>query len=251
MSEPSSSASAASGKASTASVDDNAKQHRVDDASRSSKQRDRSHIRTTHSVAFSNDSGTYGLEIPSTSISLSDTVTPAFLPGEASSTTPNAPFEDYNTEGPEHDVLKGLPALRAEWITDRKDTVSYQGRRRDLEDDGKAAVRRGEASKEWQGERRDPRRGKEHPVTQMWYARQGVITPEMKFVAEREHCDVELVRTELAAGRAVMPLNINHPEAEPMIIGEKFLVKINANMGNPDRNEAHERRGENSARPHP
>lgn len=71
-----------------------------------------------------------------------------------------------------------------------------------------------------------------HPITQMWYARHGIITPEMQYVATRENCDVELVRSELAAGRAVMPCNINHPEAEPMIIGSAFLTKLNANMGN-------------------
>ena len=73
-------------------------------------------------------------------------------------------------------------------------------------------------------------KAKDHPVTQMWYARHNIITPEMRYVAEREHCSVELVRSELAAGRAVMPCNINHPEAEPMIIGSKFLTKLNANM---------------------
>ncbi len=66
----------------------------------------------------------------------------------------------------------------------------------------------------------------------MHYARQGIITPEMRFVALREQCDVELVRAELAAGRAIIPNNINHPESEPMIIGKAFLVKINANIGN-------------------
>jgi phosphomethylpyrimidine synthase len=66
----------------------------------------------------------------------------------------------------------------------------------------------------------------------MHYARQGVITPEMRFVAVRENCDVELVRSEVAAGRAIIPNNINHPESEPMIIGKAFLVKINANIGN-------------------
>src|SRR3546814_6686644 len=66
----------------------------------------------------------------------------------------------------------------------------------------------------------------------MHYARQGIITPEMEFVAIREGCDVELVRSELAAGRAIIPLNVNHPEAEPMIIGKRFLVKVNANIGN-------------------
>lgn len=69
-------------------------------------------------------------------------------------------------------------------------------------------------------------------MTQMHYARRGVVTPEMRFVALREQCDVELVRQEVAAGRAVIPLNVNHPESEPMVIGRKFLVKVNANIGN-------------------
>jgi phosphomethylpyrimidine synthase len=70
------------------------------------------------------------------------------------------------------------------------------------------------------------------PGTQLQVARRGELTPEMRFVAIREGCDVELVRTEVAAGRAVIPANRNHPESEPMIIGERFLVKINANIGN-------------------
>jgi phosphomethylpyrimidine synthase len=66
----------------------------------------------------------------------------------------------------------------------------------------------------------------------MHYARNGVVTPEMRFVAAREGCDVELVRSEVAAGRAIIPVNVNHPESEPMIIGRRFLVKVNANIGN-------------------
>ena len=69
-------------------------------------------------------------------------------------------------------------------------------------------------------------------VTQMAYAKQGIITPEMAFVAIRENCSEELVRDEIAAGRAIIPANINHRELEPMIIGRRFLVKINANIGN-------------------
>lgn len=69
-------------------------------------------------------------------------------------------------------------------------------------------------------------------MTQLHYARQGIITPEMEFVAIREHVEPEFVRAEIAAGRAIMPSNINHPEAEPMIIGRNFHVKINANIGN-------------------
>lgn len=139
-------------------------------------------------------------------------------------------FDRYCTEGPGSSPEQGLPPRRDEWITERGDTETYEGRRTELLDNGKAAVRRGEARQEWQGERRAPRRGKN--VTQMHYARQGIITKEMAYVAVRESCDPELVREEVAAGRAIIPNNVNHPESEPMIIGKRFLVKINANIGN-------------------
>ena len=70
------------------------------------------------------------------------------------------------------------------------------------------------------------------PVTQHHYARRGEITPEMQFVATREGVPAEMVRDEIAAGRAILPANANHPESEPIIIGSKFLVKVNANIGN-------------------
>jgi len=130
------------------------------------------------------------------------------------------------------DPKEGLKPLRLDWIRDRGDIEDYEGRHRNLEDDGKRAIKRGRATKEWRGRKHEPMRAKDHPITQMWYARHGIITPEMQYVATRENCDVELVRSELAAGRAVMPCNINHPEAEPMIIGSAFLTKLNANMGN-------------------
>src|ERR1700687_4330642 len=80
---------------------------------------------------------------------------------------------------------------------------------------------------------RKPRRAKTGGnVSQMHYARRGEITPEMEFVAIRENCDPELVRSEVARGRAVIPANVNHLELEPTIIGRNFLVKINANIGN-------------------
>ncbi|MER6937740.1 phosphomethylpyrimidine synthase ThiC [Nocardioides sp. NPDC127514] len=139
-------------------------------------------------------------------------------------------FDRYCTEGPGSQPEQGLPPRRDEWIVERGDTETYEGRRTELVDNGKAAVRRGEARQEWQGERRPPRRGKN--VTQMHYARQGIITKEMAYVAVRESCDPELVREEVAAGRAIIPNNVNHPESEPMIIGKRFLVKINANIGN-------------------
>ncbi|MFI5624051.1 phosphomethylpyrimidine synthase ThiC [Nocardioides sp. NPDC051685] len=139
-------------------------------------------------------------------------------------------FDRYCTEGPGSQPEQGLPPRRDEWIEERGDTEAYEGRRTELLDNGKAAVRRGAARQEWQGERRQPRKGKN--VTQMHYARKGIITKEMAYVAVRESCDPELVREEVAAGRAIIPNNVNHPESEPMIIGKRFLVKINANIGN-------------------
>jgi len=145
----------------------------------------------------------------------------------------NPPVTVYRTEGPGSDPVVGLPALRENWIVARDDTEVYPGRERNLQDDGRSAIRRGEASAEWRGARPPIRRAKPgRTITQMRYARDGVITPEMRFVALRENCDVELVRSEVAAGRAIIPNNVNHPESEPMIIGKAFLVKINANIGN-------------------
>jgi len=146
-------------------------------------------------------------------------------------------FDRYCTEGPGSDPQHGLPPLRAGWITGRGDTETYTGRETQLVDNGRTALRRGAARGEWQGEKRDPRRAvstgaTRSAVTQMAYARAGITTPEMEYVALRESCDVELVRSEVAAGRAIIPANINHPESEPMIIGRRFLVKINANIGN-------------------
>ena len=163
-----------------------------------------------------------GLEVPETAIQMDD-----------SPTGPNEPFKIYRTRGPHAEPEVGLPSLRGEWITARGDVEEYAGRERNLLDDGRAAVKRGAASEEWRGESRTPLRAKDgQRVTQMAYARRGEITREMEFVALREHCDVEKVREEVAAGRAIIPNNINHPESEPMIIGNAFLTKINANIGN-------------------
>ncbi|WP_061228606.1 phosphomethylpyrimidine synthase ThiC [Dietzia cinnamea] len=165
----------------------------------------------------------YDLRVPVTEIALEDS------PGGA----PNAPVRVYRTAGPGSDPVVGLPPLRAAWIRGREDVEEYEGRERNLLDDGRSAIRRGEASQEWKGATPVLLRGREgRTVTQMHYARAGIITEEMRFVAMRENCDVELVRSELAAGRAIIPANVNHPEAEPMIIGRAFLVKINANIGN-------------------
>jgi phosphomethylpyrimidine synthase len=157
------------------------------------------------------------LEVPVTRVSLTN--------GET--------FDRYCTSGPGSEPEVGLPSLRAAWVEARGDTETYNGRETSLVDNGRSAVRRGSAREEWQGERRPPRRAaKGRAVTQLRYARQGLVTPEMEYVAAREGCGVELVLSEVAAGRAIIPANVNHPESEPMIIGRRFLVKINANIGN-------------------
>ena len=141
-------------------------------------------------------------------------------------------FDRYCTTGPGSDPAVGLPALREPWIAQRGDSAAYDGRRADPLDDGRGAARRGGTRQAWTGPRRDPRRATGGAVTQMAYARRGMVTEEMRYAAAREGCDVELVRSEVAAGRAIIPANLNHPEAEPMVIGKRFLVKINANIGN-------------------
>lgn len=163
-----------------------------------------------------------GLEVPQTAIDLDD-----------SPTGPNEPVKIYRTRGPYAEPEVGLPALRNEWIRDRGDVEEYEGRKRNLLDDGTRAAKRGAASEEWRGEKRAPLRAKQgQRVTQMAYARRGEVTREMEFVALRENCDVEKVRAAVASGRAIIPNNVNHPESEPMIIGNQFLTKINANIGN-------------------
>ncbi|GCD98403.1 phosphomethylpyrimidine synthase ThiC [Embleya hyalina] len=135
----------------------------------------------------------------------------------------------YDTSGPytdpafEVDVRRGLPALREAWIDERGDTERYDGRIADLTPAGLAVPGAGV---------RPRRAAGSEAVTQLGYARRGLITPEMEFVAVREGLTPEVVREEIAAGRAVLPANINHPEIEPMAIGKNFLVKVNANIGN-------------------
>src|SRR5690606_9490678 len=113
----------------------------------------------------------------------------------------------YCTEGPGSDPEVGLPPLRADWIAARGDVAAYAGRETQLVDNGRSAVRRGAARGEWRGPRRAPLRGAStgSAVTQMAYARAGIVTEEMRYVAVRESCDVELVRSEIAAGRAIIP----------------------------------------------
>ena len=178
---------------------------------------------------------------------------------EITQTGGNPPLTVYDTSGPYTDpvatidIRSGLPALREPWISARADTEvlagpsSEYGRTRLA--DAKLAELRFDLH-------RKPRRGAN--VTQMHYARKGIITPEMEFIAVRENQRMEgfaeelrrqhpgqafgaslratitpeFVRDEVARGRAIIPANINHPETEPMIIGRNFLVKVNCNIGN-------------------
>jgi phosphomethylpyrimidine synthase len=145
----------------------------------------------------------------------------------------SASLRVYDTSGPGADPRVGLPPLRGSWILERGDVQNYAGRPRAARDDGRAALRSGRAAEAHVGEGRPPLRARPgRTVTQMHYARRGEVTPEMEFVAIREGVDPEVVRDEVARGRAIIPANVNHPESEPMIIGRNFLVKVNANIGN-------------------
>ncbi|KFL42504.1 thiamine biosynthesis protein ThiC [Lysinibacillus sp. BF-4] len=152
----------------------------------------------------------------------------------------NAPVRVYDTSGPYTDenytvdITKGLPALRRNWIVERGDVEEYEGRDIKPEDNGYRRADDPRANENvFPALKRKPLRAKKGAnVTQMHYAKQGIITPEMEFIAIRENVEPSFVRDEVARGRAIIPSNINHPEAEPMIIGRNFHVKINANIGN-------------------
>ncbi|HHQ4631749.1 phosphomethylpyrimidine synthase ThiC [Aeromonas hydrophila] len=201
------------------------------------------------------------IRVPLREIQLADT----FVGGtkEDPRFEPNEPVPVYDTsgrygeEGVAIDVRRGLPRLRENWVLERDDTDELPGlsstfTQERLADEGLDHLRFEHLPK--------PRRAKPgRRVTQLHYARAGIVTPEMEFIAIRENMGRERVRSELlrtqhpgrdfgarlpqnitpefvrdevAAGRAIIPSNINHPEAEPMIIGRNFLVKINANIGN-------------------
>ncbi|SSY79448.1 phosphomethylpyrimidine synthase ThiC [Alcaligenes faecalis] len=209
------------------------------------------------------------LRVPFREISLADT--PSHFGAE-----PNPPLSVYDTSGPytdpsvQIDIRKGLPPLRQAWISERKDTELMAGLNSQY---GQARQADPELDTLRFELKRQPRRSISGTnVTQMHYARRGIITPEMEFVAIRENLrreqyieslrasgpqgeemarrltkvhpgqgfgaslpttvTPEFVRDEIARGRAILPANINHPETEPMIIGRNFLVKINANIGN-------------------
>jgi len=171
----------------------------------------------------------------------------------------NPPLTVYDTSGPytdpaaRIDIRKGLSPLRQAWIEARGDTVQLDGPTSEYGQRRLADPKLAELRFDLQ---RKPRRGKN--VSQMHYARKGIVTPEMEFIAVRENQRMEgfaaelrrqhpgqsfgaslrelitpeFVRDEVARGRAIIPANINHPETEPMIIGRNFLVKINCNIGN-------------------
>ena len=175
-------------------------------------------------------------------------------------TANEVPVRVYDTSGPysdpkaEIDIYEGLPEMRKAWILEREDVEEYQGREIKPEDNGN--VEEKYLAPEFPVKKRPLRAKEGMNVTQMHYARKGIVTPEMEFVAVREnlgrkkqaeaaardgepfgaeipeYIDGEFVRSEIARGRAVLVNNVNHPESEPMIIGRNFLVKINANIGN-------------------
>ncbi len=170
--------------------------------------------------------GPPGVRVPFTEVRLADS------PGPAGPQR-NDPVRIYDTSGPGSDPHLGLPPLRAGWIGGRGDACEYQGRLGSVRDDGRRAVRLGDAPEAFPGPKRSPLRARAGSrVTQLHYARRGEITSEMEFVAVREGTDAETVRSEIASGRAILPSNVNHPESEPMAIGRRFLVKVNANIGN-------------------
>src|SRR5215204_1681499 len=222
--------------------------------------------------------GSEDLRVPFREVSLQPTRLPDGRVEE------NEPVHVYDTSGPwgdpdvRCDVSAGLPALRREWILARGDVEEYAGREILPQDNGYLTKGAEEVAKiktsgkleEFPGLKRAPLRAKAGKnVSQMHYAKQGIITPEMEYVAIRENLGrqiafeamqaglendrsslyhqhkgesfgaslpkfvtPEFVREEVARGRAIIPANINHPESEPMAIGRNFLVKINANIGN-------------------
>ena len=166
---------------------------------------------------------------------------------------PSGPYTDANAR---IDIMAGLPQLRRPWIEARGDVESYDARELRPEDNGQLGPDRSGGVPQFPNTVRRPLRAKPGMnLSQMHYARRGIITPEMEYVATRENLGREMlkdykrdgesfgasipdyvtpefVRDEVARGRAIIPNNVNHPESEPMAIGRNFLVKINANIGN-------------------
>lgn len=220
-----------------------------------------------------------GLRVPFRQIALSPTNRPD------GSVEENPPVNVYDTSGAwgdpafHGDIERGLPPVRGDWIAERGDTEIIPGRELQPGDDGYVSWKHAEIAARSTSQKnklvhfnragKSIRRAKSAPVTQLHYAREGIITPEMEYVAIRENAKLqaerkelamtaegarnntrfqhpgqpwgaaipkeitpEFVRSEVARGRAIIPANINHPELEPMIIGRNFLVKINTNIGN-------------------
>jgi phosphomethylpyrimidine synthase len=240
--------------------------------------RDSRQVRLPNSRRVYVEGGTAGVRVPFREVSLNATR------GGDNSLTANEPVRVYETAGPwgdaqaKCDEREGLAPLRREWIVARGDVEEYEGRAVVPEDDGYTSETAVEFARHkdrgrleyFPGLRRAPLRASAgRRVTQMHYARSGVVTPEMEFVALRENMGREMalhamreherddrgslfhqhrgesfgaslpdfvtpefVRDEVARGRAIIPANVNHPESEPMIIGRNFLVKVNANIGN-------------------
>ena len=199
--------------------------------------------------------GNHSIKVPFREISLSDTASQF-------GAEKNNPVVVYDTSGPytdpeyQIDIRNGLPALRSQWILDRGDVEELDGPTSNF---GKERQSDPELEKMRFNLKRKPLKAKPgQNVSQMHYAKKGIITPEMEYIAIRENqrregisefiqtqhpgqsygasiqklITPEFVREEVAKGRAIIPANINHPETEPMIIGRNFLVKINANIGN-------------------
>ncbi len=149
---------------------------------------------------------------------------------------PNPPVHLYDTSGPYTDpavtieLEQGLERRRLPWILERGDVEELPAPTSEYRRDRDADARLDELR--FPGSLKPLRAKPGRRVTQMHYARRGEVTPEMEFIALREGVPAEFVRAEVARGRAIIPANINHPESEPMLIGSRFLVKINANIGN-------------------
>ncbi len=167
--------------------------------------------------------GNNGIRVPMREIQLQPTLSPN------NKFHNNPPIRVYDTSGPYTDpyvtinLHRGLPEMRRPWILARGDYDLLEPSYRPIPGQSDPDTPLPESRKVLRGRSN---------VTQMHYAKKGIVTPEMEFVALRENLDAEFVRDEIARGRAIIPANINHPELEPAAIGRNFLVKINANIGN-------------------
>ncbi len=167
------------------------------------------------------------LKVPYRRITLAPTITDA---GEEE----NKPVDIYDTSGPYTDpnitvnVSKGIPELRKNWTINRGDVETLDSKSITVPENVQAAI-----NQQVFPVKKKPLKAKAGKnVSQLHYAKKGIITEEMEYIAIRENVEPEFVRAEVEAGRAIIPANINHPECEPMIIGRNFLVKVNANIGN-------------------